>query len=351
MNYGLCGWVVLFCTAGLTAAQGVPQLLLSQDSWDFGQVWHPESVTLALVVRNAGTADLHLKDVRSTCGCTVAEPARKVVPPGESTEIQVRFDTLNKQKDVHSKVIIDSDDPQRPTVEFPIKGHVLRAILREPHGGLTLKAIESRIGLSASIQLKNQLPEPMKLELVRCDIAGLDVQVSETVPGREANVTIRTVREMPAGTTRGKILFRTGLPREPEFAIPVQVRILGLAEAMPAAIYLDDKRPVPERDVSIYYYGQRNDFQLVGWECSHPGVQVVLGKTEHPPGMNKLNPPVNAVARVKVKLPAPADVPKEGIQLKVKTNDPDCPQLEVLITTSLQAYELKTYGAVGLRDE
>jgi hypothetical protein len=43
--------------------------------------------------RNIGSKDLFIKGTRSSCGCTVAEVSKKVVPPGDSGKITVYINT------------------------------------------------------------------------------------------------------------------------------------------------------------------------------------------------------------------------------------------------------------------
>lgn len=66
-------------------------------------VYEFEAVTAGTVIKhdfsftNEGTVPLVISDVRSTCGCTVADWPREPIAPGESGVIPVEFDTKNKQ--------------------------------------------------------------------------------------------------------------------------------------------------------------------------------------------------------------------------------------------------------------
>lgn len=43
-----------------------PQLTLSQESWNFGSVWHGERPELTLTIKNEGAGDLKLIKVNSS---------------------------------------------------------------------------------------------------------------------------------------------------------------------------------------------------------------------------------------------------------------------------------------------
>jgi hypothetical protein len=342
------GGALLAALATVAAAQ--PKLVLSQESWDFGKVWHPESPSITLTIRNEGTEELKLIKVHATCGCTAAQPEKNVVPPGGATNMTVRFDTTGKQKDVSSKVLIDSNDPARPHIEFSVKGFVNRAILREPLGGLIVRSLDKSAGQRGSIRLENQTAEPMKLELVRqSDFPDLAVEIVEKVAGMVFEVNARTTKDMSPGTKRGDLVFTTGLSKEPQFILPTQVKLLPLVEPTPPALYFDPTSPDEKTDriLSFYYYGDHQPFTITKAECDDPRVVLKIGPTEHPPGMDKLKPPVNAVGRVDVSLPPVPEIPDKGLTLRIETSESAVGTLTVLVTKDKAVWQRIIYGDGG----
>lgn len=73
-------------------------------TFNFGSVDPGAIVTHDFEFTNTGNVPLIISDVRSTCGCTVAEWPREPIPPGGTGEIPVRFDTKNK-KGIQSKPV------------------------------------------------------------------------------------------------------------------------------------------------------------------------------------------------------------------------------------------------------
>jgi len=65
---------------------------------DFGTVAEGEKVTYVYKFKNTGTEPLIISNAKATCGCTVPQWPREPIPPGESNEIKVQFDTKNKGK-------------------------------------------------------------------------------------------------------------------------------------------------------------------------------------------------------------------------------------------------------------
>lgn len=352
----------------VAAAQetGTPHLALSQNSWDFGKLWQDEKAEFELTVKNEGTADLTIKEVRTTCGCTVAQPERYVIPPGESTTIKVKYDTHGKQGDVSSKVIIASNDPRRGRelnndhlpaepgeAYFNVKGFVKRAITRTPLGGLVIKSLNGEPGQMGTMRLENQMDEPMELKLRSTTIRELDIEIKEVEKGRVYDVIGRSARLLEPGVVRGTLTFTTGLSREPEFSVAARVHILSMVEPVPPAMFVRPGEPKPvERTISFQYYGEDGpaNFKLTGVKSSNPIVTVELGPTMPPkPWMGQVHPPIRATADVKMKLPPGPEFPSEPVTVEFTTNIPECPVIKIVVTSDKATFEVNMYGRQGTR--
>ena len=65
--------------------------------YDFGTVNEGDIVETTFKLTNSGKTDLVITDAQVTCGCTVPVWPKKPIKPGETEEIQVRFNTNGKQ--------------------------------------------------------------------------------------------------------------------------------------------------------------------------------------------------------------------------------------------------------------
>lgn len=342
--------VLVLVGSGVAAAQtpeGHADLLLSQPSWEFGDVWADEKASFVLYIKNGGLADLLIHEVTTSCGCTAAQPDRRVIPPGETTAIRVVYDTHGKQGKQTSKVIIRSNDPQKPRVEFPVTGFVKRAVTREPLGGLVIRTLSSTPGEVGVVILENQMPEPMKLELVSSNADFFDLHVVEDTPGLRYQVIGRTRKAMAPGRYTGEIVFKTGLTREPEFRVPASLQILNEVELSPPVMLFasDDKNL--QRVVRLYYYGADGiaGFQVLGVECDHPDVKVELGPTVAPdPWMATIKPIVTAQVIANVRVPHPKAFPPKGIPIVFRTNIRGLERIELVATTNQQVMNDVMYG-------
>jgi hypothetical protein len=345
---GFFCWVAAALAGAGAQEASAPRITLSQDFWNFGEVWHPESTSLTLVVTNTGNADLQIKDVRTTCGCTLVEPGRKLIPPGENTEVMVRFNSEGKQDHVESKVIITSNDPTKPTVEMKIAGEVKRAVKRTPLGGLVIRTLDGKAGQVGSLRLENQMPDPMRLRLVRSSLQdSLDVEVKEVTPGLAYDVVARTKHDLqPGAVVRGSLEFDTGLTKERQLTVHARVQVLARIETSPPIIYLDPKTATApsERSVSLHYYGAA-EFKVLEAQSDRPDIQVRFQPPEPPTGgMERVTPKITALVRTTVSLPPASSIPPEGALIEYTTSDPEFPKVQVRVTTDSQVWRATIQG-------
>ncbi len=77
---------------------------------DFGIIKEGAVVDYTFKFSNIGKKDLEIKDVRSSCGCTVATPNKKIFKSGESGELKVAFDSKNRAGRTSRTVTLVTND-------------------------------------------------------------------------------------------------------------------------------------------------------------------------------------------------------------------------------------------------
>ncbi len=93
--------------------------------WDFGQVSQGEILEHTFVLKNDYTQDMHIKHVRATCGCTTVALEKKIVAPGESVDIAVKFDTRGYSKIVKQFVHAHIVQPEESVIKFSVQADIL----------------------------------------------------------------------------------------------------------------------------------------------------------------------------------------------------------------------------------
>ena len=103
------------------AAQAI--ITFETETIDYGVIAQDSDGTRTFVFTNTGDSPLIIEDVRSSCGCTIPKKPESPLVPGESGEIQVKYDT--RRVGVFRKTItVRSNATQNPVVALKIKGTV-----------------------------------------------------------------------------------------------------------------------------------------------------------------------------------------------------------------------------------
>lgn len=90
---------------------------------DYGTIEKGSNGLRVFKFKNTGNAPLVVSSVKSSCGCTVPKKPESPILPGESGEIEVKYDT--KRVNPIRKTITVTSNAETPTVALKIKGNVI----------------------------------------------------------------------------------------------------------------------------------------------------------------------------------------------------------------------------------
>jgi len=73
------------------ASKAIPVMTFEKSEHDFGTIEQGTPQETAFKFTNTGNAPLIITDAKSSCGCTVPNPPKDPIAPGESSELLVKF--------------------------------------------------------------------------------------------------------------------------------------------------------------------------------------------------------------------------------------------------------------------
>jgi len=106
--------VVLAPAVCLVQAQGQPRLEVDAIHHDFGPVVQGTKVSHRFKLSNTGDAPLNILRMNSSCGCTSTLLGKARLEPGESTELEVSFNSAGLRGPANKSVQVVTDDPAAP---------------------------------------------------------------------------------------------------------------------------------------------------------------------------------------------------------------------------------------------
>ncbi len=107
----------------VSAQEKVAKIKFETETIDYGTIEKGANGVRVFEFTNIGDAPLVITNVKSTCGCTVPSWPKEPVMPGETGQIEVKYDT--KRLDVFIKTILVTSNAQRPSIALKIKGNVI----------------------------------------------------------------------------------------------------------------------------------------------------------------------------------------------------------------------------------
>jgi len=116
--------VFVFCSVVVSAT---PKIQVDADTYNFESAVAGTFVTHKFVITNVGDTPLSIRNVRTSCGCTVVDLTQKVLAPGKSVDLEAKLNTNGYLGKVAKTVYVESDDQTNPTLVLHLSGVVEKA--------------------------------------------------------------------------------------------------------------------------------------------------------------------------------------------------------------------------------
>ena len=125
---GTMKYLITLLLAGFFSLNAVAQdeaakIEFKTDTVDYGEISKGSDGVRIFEFTNTGNAPLVISKVSSSCGCTIPKKPEAPIAPGETGEIQVKYDT-NRVGPIRKAITVISN-AETPTVILKIKGEVM----------------------------------------------------------------------------------------------------------------------------------------------------------------------------------------------------------------------------------
>ena len=107
----------------VNAQDKVAKIEFETETIDYGTINKGADGVRVFKFTNTGDAPLIITKVKSSCGCTVPKKPEDPIMPGDTGEIEVKYDT-NRVMPIRKTITVTSN-ADRPTVALKIKGNVI----------------------------------------------------------------------------------------------------------------------------------------------------------------------------------------------------------------------------------
>lgn len=107
-----------------TAQETGAKIEFASETIDYGNIAKGSDGVRVFEFTNTGTAPLVISNVKSSCGCTIPKKPEEPIAPGDTGEIQVKYDT-KRVGPIRKTITVTSNASDAPTKVLKIKGTVM----------------------------------------------------------------------------------------------------------------------------------------------------------------------------------------------------------------------------------
>ena len=214
---------------GIASAEEGPKVKFQEEKWDFGKVKEGQVKTHVFVFDNTGEAALHIKRVRTSCGCAAALISDKEVEPGKQGELKVTFNSRGYEGNIAKYIYVETNDRSQPVKQLQISASI--EVPPRPRIDLDRYSVDSGLILEgepipATALIKNKGERELKLSFSHRDATylykGKPIESELRIAaGKEAEVEIKIPPRAKKGLIREYILLKSNDTRRPNLSLYV----------------------------------------------------------------------------------------------------------------------------------
>ncbi|MBN1900627.1 DUF1573 domain-containing protein, partial [Candidatus Sumerlaeota bacterium] len=197
-------------------------IVCDEPVWEFEKVVEGKDVLHSFIIKNQGDETLNIENIRGSCGCTVAKSEKKVLEPGEQTEIKTTFNTAGRVGKQSKYIYVHTNDPENKMFKLTISGEIEkmpapRIIFSPP--SWNMQSIDSESTRETNLNISNTGDRPLEIKAVKASTEQIKTNFSGPVtlkPQEKMPLHIVFTPDIMASTIREKIIISSNDPKRGE---------------------------------------------------------------------------------------------------------------------------------------
>jgi len=320
------------------AAASAPKIVIKPE-FSLGEVKRGTPAVHSYIFKNEGTADLEIKRVAPTCGCTASE-FTKTVPPGQEGKITLSVATENYTGPVSKTAEVYTNDPQKDQFTLVInfivpsdmtpKGRVVGPFIVGPTNQWSSRVPH---GLTASglIAITNNTEQPVKITKLNPGGEAFKVNLQTLEEGKRYSINFNSVESLPVGSHKQTVRLATDSKETPELTVELEAVVFPAVTVNPMNLVFENV-PVSDPESDVTYLskfvwirlGRGNGLEMKSMTSNLPFIKVKVESTD---GDGR-----SVVLRVGF-----SEKPPKGThtgKLRIETNNSDVKVIELPLTVT-----------------
>jgi hypothetical protein len=249
-----------------------PKIACDEPTYNFGQQSPSQKVEHTFVVRNEGDLTLEIGNVRTSCGCTVANVSDKMLEPGESTDVVVVLDLKNRKGRQHKVITVECNDRSQPRYRLQLQGEAVSNIDLQP-SRLYLGQVDDSTGATATADVVAMTGTVFQIKEVSVRSRVLEASLETVTDGSHYRVHVKTVNPMPRGPFQGIIHLVTDNDKTPTLDLNVSGVVPEALSVAPREIVMAESPNGVTRYI-VVRPGKVREFKIESVETPAEGIEV-----------------------------------------------------------------------------
>jgi hypothetical protein len=310
-----------------------PKLVFAEKEFIFPTATVGDKVTHSFAFKNEGNADLIIRKVDTSCGCTVSKITVDHVKPGGAGSIELTLDTSDKLgKAIYVRGTVYSNDATQkatgPNTTFiELKGEVTTCFKLMPLGAYFAQLVRGRAPRTIDVRVTgdHDAKDGWKVESIDVPVDWIKVDPQTVAPGVIA-FKVTVLPHVPAGDFMQYVTVRTDVKVQPTFRFPVVGQASGPVRVLNEIVFQNLHRGIEAQRVCLLERidGTANGVRITGidYDKAHLDVSSEVAVEG-----------VRSDVRVKVRKDAPPG--PFASQILVHLDDPEQPIIRIAVLMDL----------------
>lgn len=213
-----------------------PKVSVQQVDYDFGNITQGDIVSHTFILSNNGGDLLKITDVRASCGCTAANPTKRELKPGESSNLEVTFNSKGRKGPQVKTVNVTTNDPDRKDILLTIKCNIIEPVVKENKSGARIYFEETQhdfgkvkegTKVEYTFKFENKGTEPLVVKDVKtsCGCTAAVVSSNTLKPGEVGSLKVGFDTKGRVGRNSKSVTIVSNDDKEPNRVLMIYAEV------------------------------------------------------------------------------------------------------------------------------
>ncbi len=254
--------------ASSATAQQWARKMFEKTSHDFGTIARGAKAEYKFEFKNIFEEDVHIRDVRSSCGCTDPKIVNPSLKTWETGHIVAAFNTRSFKGSHSATLTVVIDKPYPAEVQLQVYGNVRSDVVFQP-GSVQFGAVQQGTEILKRVAVKYAGRDTWQIKDVRSAYPHFEVELEETARGGRRvsyDLIVRLKPTAPPGFVNEQLILITDDQRNVRIPLDVEGQVRAAVTVSPKQWMLGEVASGATVSKKLVVSGKR-PFKILSVDC------------------------------------------------------------------------------------